>query len=61
MNLEDLKSSWKQHKIAQGLRPIQASELLLLTQEASPKSTKSQRILVNVVLFLIITLFIQGG
>ncbi len=62
MQLNDLKSAWEQMKLIHSLEPIISSEVLdIIEQPQSSGKGKAQSILLNVVVFIIITMICQSG
>jgi len=62
MNLDHLKSSWKHYKLINSLQPPGNIEALIALEElGKSRRVGFQRILINLMLFLMLTIFIQGG
>lgn len=62
MQLNDLKSAWEQMKLIHSLEPILSREIrVIIEQPQSTGKSKVQSVLVNVVMFIIITMICQGG
>lgn len=62
MQLENFESAWKQLKLSNAMRLIDSQEILLMIDSASTNDrTKLQTILFNVALFVVVTIFCQGG
>ena len=62
MQLNDLKPAWKQLKLLNALYPIESNEILSIIESRENRNkTKLQRVLLNIVIFIVITIFCQGG
>ena len=62
MQLNDLKPAWKQLKLLNAMRHIESKEILsIIENPENTNKTKLQRVLFNIVMFIIITVFCQGG
>jgi len=62
MQLNDLKSAWEQIKLIHSLEPIVSSEVLnIIEQPQASGKSKVQSILVNVIMFIVITMICQSG
>lgn len=62
MQLNDLKPAWQQLKLKKALEPIDTKEILsLIEQPENIKRTGFTRALVNIVMFIGLIIFCQGG
>lgn len=62
MQLKDLKPAWKQLKLLNAMHHIESKEILLIIENAEKTNkTKLQRVVFNTVMFIVITIFCQGG
>ena len=62
MQLKDLKPAWQQQKLRNALQPIDQGDILLLIEGAAPqRGSALQRVLLQVIVFLCITLICQSG
>ena len=62
MQLNDLKPAWKQLKLLNALNTIESNEILsIIESRENMNKTKLQRVLLNIVIFIVITIFCQGG
>ena len=62
MQLNDLKPAWKQLKLLNALNTIESNEILsIIDSRENMNKTKLQRVLLNIVIFIAITIFCQGG
>ena len=60
MNLNDLKPTWQQFKLLNSMCPMDQAEIMMLLERAEGRS-KTTRLLIHAVMFLVITFFFQGG
>lgn len=62
MSLNELKPAWKQFKLIHSLPAISEEEILRILEEAESKtSSKKHVLLLNTIIFLVLTLLFQGG
>ena len=62
MQLSDLKPAWKQFQFLNAMQHIESEEILLIIEHAeNANKTKLQRGIFNAVMFIVITIFCQGG
>lgn len=62
MQLDELKPAWKQLKLLHSMQRIPTGEILSMIGEHDQRSTrKGPRVLLSLVLFIVMTLFFQGG
>ena len=62
MNLENFKSTWKHFQAINSLPALENIESLIPPHKMKQsRQGRLSRIFVNLVLFIVITLFIQGG
>ena len=62
MQLNDLKPAWKQLKLLNALNTIESNEILsIIESRENMNKTKLQRVFLNIVIFIVITIFCQGG
>jgi len=62
MQLNDLESAWKQFKLLNAMHHIESKEILLIIEIAeNANRNKLQTVLLNLVMFVIITIFCQAG
>ena len=62
MQLNNLKPAWKQIKLLNGMQPIESEVILSMIEESgSLDKPKLQIVFFNVVMFIVITIFCQGG
>jgi hypothetical protein len=60
MQLNDLESAWKQHKLLNAMHPIESKEILSIIEMAE-NMNRAKLVFLNLVMFIIITIFCQGG
>lgn len=60
MQLKDLESAWQQHKVLNGLYRIESKEILSIIEMAE-NVNRTKIVLLNLTLFIMITLFCQAG
>ncbi len=61
MNLDNLKSAWKQHKLENSLSIISHDEILQIIDEPEMINYRVRRLVGNIAMFLILLLGCQGG
>ena len=62
MQLNDLKPAWKQLKLLNAMNHIESNEILsIIERRENTNKTKLQRVLLNIIMFIVITIFCQGG
>ena len=62
MQLNDLKPAWKQLKLLNAMNHIESNEILsIIERRENTNKTKLQRVLLNIIMFVVITIFCQGG
>ena len=62
MQLNDLKPAWKQLKLLNAMNQIESNEILsIIASRENTNKTKLQRVLLNIVIFIVITIFCQSG
>ena len=62
MPLNDLKPAWKQLKLLNAMQHIESKEILsIIENPENTNKTKLQRVLLNIIMFIVITIFCQGG
>lgn len=62
MQLNDLKPAWKQLKLLNAMNHIESNEILsIIERRENMNKTKLQRVLLNIIMFIVITIFCQGG
>lgn len=62
MQLNNLKPAWKQLKLFDAMQHIESKEILSIIENSkNTNKAKSLRVVFNLVLFAIITIFCQGG
>jgi len=62
MQLDNLDSAWKQLKLLNAMHPIASKEILsIIENDEHADGTKTQRVLACLVVFMVITIFCQGG
>ena len=62
MQINDLKPAWKQLKLLHDMHRIESNEILSIIEEReNTNKTKLPRVLLNIVIFVVITIFCQGG
>jgi hypothetical protein len=60
MQLNDLESAWRQVKLLNAMHPIESKEILSII-EITDSANRTKLLFLNLVLFMIITIFCQGG
>jgi hypothetical protein len=60
MQLNDLESAWKQTKLLNAMHHIESKEILAIIEMAE-NVNRTKFVLFNLVLFIAITFFCQGG
>ena len=62
MQLNNLRPAWKQIKLLNALQPIASEEILSIIEgSGNSDRPKLQSVFFNVVMFIVITIFCQGG
>jgi hypothetical protein len=62
MQLNNLSSAWKQRKLLNAMSPLESKEILSIIENAeNSSSTKLQRAIFTLVMFVALTIFCQGG
>ena len=62
MRINDLKPAWKQLKLLNAMQHIESKEILsIIENPENTNKTKLQRVLFNIVIFIVITIFCQSG
>ena len=59
MQLNDLKSAWKQTKLMNGMHSSNAQDILALIDQ--PPTSRKKRLLIDLVMFILLTIICQGG
>ena len=59
MQLNDLKSAWKQTKLMNGMHSSNAQDILALIDQ--PPTSRKKRLLMDLVMFILLTIICQGG
>jgi hypothetical protein len=60
MQLNDLESAWKQLKLFNAMHHMESKEILSII-EMNERSNKTKLVFLNLVLFIVITIFFQRG
>ncbi|MEM0940436.1 MAG: hypothetical protein AAGI25_11720 [Bacteroidota bacterium] len=62
MQLNNFKSTWKQLKLLNAMQRIESKEILAIIENAeNVNKTKSQRAMVNLIIFIALTICCQSG
>ncbi len=62
MHLNNLRIAWKQLKIINAVQHLDSNEILsLIEKPENTNNLKLQRFLIGLVMFLLLTIFCQGG
>jgi len=62
MQLNNLKPAWKQLKLLNAMQHIDSKEILsMIERTEKTNKTNLQRVVLNTIMFIIITIFCQGG
>ena len=59
MQLNDLKSAWKQTKLMNGMHSSNAQDILAVIDQ--PPTSRKKRLLIDLVMFILLTIICQGG
>jgi hypothetical protein len=60
MQLNNLESAWKQLKLSNAMQPIEPKEILAII-EMTEQVNRTKLVLLNLVMFIMITICCQGG
>ena len=60
MQLNDFESAWKQLKLLDAMHPIESKEILSII-EVAEHVNRTKMVLLNLSMFIVITIFCQGG
>ena len=61
MQLEDLKSAWRQHKLVSSLEPVSSDDILAIIEPSDMGvMVKIQRVMLHAALFAILIMFCQA-
>ena len=60
MQLSEFESAWKQLKLSNAMHQIESKEILSII-EMPEHVSKTKFVLLNLVMFIMITIFCQGG
>jgi hypothetical protein len=62
MNLDELKPAWRQFILFSSMRPIDQKEILSIIEQRDVQATRRlPGVIVNIMLFLLLTVSCQGG
>lgn len=62
MQLNDLKPTWKQYKFINSLQPLASEDIILMIDQVeSTDQFKISRLILNISMFIIMAIIIQGG
>ena len=62
MQLKNFNSAWEQLKLLSAMQHIESKEILSIIENSeNTNRTKLQRVLNNLVVLMVITIFCQGG
>ncbi len=62
MQLKDLKPAWKQFKFLNTMHPVDSKEILSIIEATEvTHKVKMQRVLLNMMIFIMLTISCQGG
>lgn len=62
MRLSNLKSAWEQLKVQNAMQSLDSGEILaIIGGSEQADKTKLKAVLLNLAMFIIITIFCQGG
>ncbi len=62
MQLNKLKPAWNQLKLASAMQQIDSNDILAIIEgQENTKATKAKRVLLNIVMVIVITIFCQSG
>ncbi len=62
MQLDNFNSAWEQFKLLNSMQPVRSNEILSIIDGAETANTITlQRVVFNLVMFIAITIFCQGG
>jgi hypothetical protein len=62
MNLNNLKPAWRQLKVLNSMRPMDQKEILSVLEMAEGMAvSKSTRLLMHTLIFIVLTFCCQGG
>ncbi len=62
MNLDDLKPAWRQFRLSNSMQSIQQKEILLMLERAESMAiNKTDPLMMNSFMFIVLTTFCQGG
>ena len=62
MQLNDLKPAWKQLKFLNAMSHIESNEILsIIEYRENSNKAKLQRVLLNIFMFIVITVFCHSG
>lgn len=62
MQLNNFNSAWRQLKLLNSMQQIESKDILaIIDSSENTDRIKLQRVLINVVIFVVVTFFCQGG
>lgn len=62
MQLNNFNSAWRQLKLLNSMQQIESKDILaIIDSSENTDRIKLQRILINLVMFVVVTIFCQGG
>ena len=61
MNLDNLKPAWRQFRLLNSMQPLDMEEILLMIQQEDDRKTGKIHSIIHVVIFIALTLCVQGG
>lgn len=62
MNLNNLKPAWRQFRLLNSMQPMEQDEILFIIEHAEDMTIgRFNRLLINSVMFIVLTICCQGG
>jgi hypothetical protein len=62
MNLNNLKPAWRQFRLVNSMQPLDQNEILLMLERAEGTAvSKTNRLLMHTVMFVLLIFCCQGG
>ena len=62
MNLDNLKPAWRHFKLVNSIQKFDQHDILLMIEDAEePAVSKTNRYILSALMFIVLTLCVQGG
>ena len=61
MNLSNLKPAWQRYKLSNSMQRLDQQELLLMLNQDRVTMDKTSVSVISIIMFIVLTLCVQGG